>query len=1224
MNKFKKFLVMMLVLITVATLFTVIAFASDAEEPQKEKKHEILYYKDLSIMDNEYEYDGYGQKNETQVGASTGANLKGSNAFVYAAADNGDKYLVHTVDMTNNSLYKGYHYRGNKQYSAADYPYTAVDFDIALLGNDYSTMAFSFMSYAYGDVYDDYGNVASTLPGPVQATNCGFDISYIKAQLPKERLVWSHVTVIYAYNVIDGLEYFSCYAYLNGKKVYENLESTLQNTDYLIENHYFGEIRIRNGIAPKVNTANSSGYDNFQVNFFNDAYTLDEIAAFMYNDDYELPYGKTVARIGNKSYDDFAKAMLAAKNGDVIKLCGDVEGIVNVDKTVIIDTNKYDENENPTGEHYNISTTSSTLVSGTADGMIYFKQIQNASVEIFWDDCPGVAGGGECTCSSEYLNERGEHRMSGYAQSVMLNSTPVYAGEVPVFYTSDGTLMTFAGWSYTKGGDAEDIMPVTAEDIERGYVCFYPVYKQIAFEIVDINEDTRYFSEEEYSAAMDAVSGGGTIKLHKDVTVASGYAFTTAGAKITIDLNGHDFKRFSVRNRHYNAEWDSENSVWKKGKAQTVIGSDGKTTDVYSGGYSSAFSFGKNNIQITLKTSVPGANIYTLTICRDAWYNGEELVGADNYRLSTNWSEGYTGSVLFGFVGVSNTVVNIQGEGLSYYGGTLFHAEWVQTANSLKYYIDGGNYYAVTPSNYAMMSPLGGGVLDVKNATFVTNGATLIKVSNKVGNGTEPNVFTVDFNLTNCVIIGGKTENANALGNSGIKVKDCYYYVSDPNAQQMLTFGSGNYLADITYTNADPLKTVNYSAPLNEKEIEMSFWVVEETRFQFDENNNITFVFTPVKKTYKFTHNTLIPETDYTTVTFKNATGTVISAVKVLKNSTVVPPYIPAGDGFRAVTNSIWKDQYGNPANFNLGDDDSYEFIAHFPEETERKYVADLSVAKLGMSLYTSFKYNLYVPKVDGVDVTSIGGIAPEGMVIIDETEYYVYSVYADFSNAFDEILVDVEYTKAGEDYTATFAISAYVYAMECLDEDSTANELDKDAVASLVRYIEESQAFLAENNILSIPTLKKFDALYVKRTPADYVTQYPTEELCELNIGAVSGLIKSMCFSLVNGSKVGLVVELTDEAIEKGYRVNIVSSINSDVYTDLVSAIYDVSVVDSAGNAVRVDYNGDGVLDAYAQTQYSMATYITAMEEAGENVDIVKALYALGKAVSLAKSNMQ
>lgn len=1210
MNKFKKFLVMMLVLITVATLFTVIAFASDAEEPQKEKKYEILYYKDLSIMDNKYEYDDYGQKIETQVGATTGANLKGSNAFVYAAADNGDKYLVHTVDMTNNSLYKGYHYRGNKQYSAADYPYTAVDFDIALLGNDYSTMAFSFMSYAYGDVYDDYGNVASTLPGTVQATNCEFDISYIKAQLPKERLVWSHVTVIYAYNVIDGLEYFSCYAYLNGKKVYQNLESTLQNTDYLIENHYFGEIRIRNGIAPKVNTANSSGYDNFQVNFFNDAYTLDEIAAFMYNDDYELPYGKTVARIGNKSYDDFAKAMLAAKNGDVIKLCGDVEGIVNVDKTVIIDTNKYDENEKPTGEHYNISTTSSTLVSGTADGMIYFKQIQNASVEIFWDDCPGVAGGGECTCSSEYLNERGEHRMSGYTQSVMLNSTPVYAGEGPVFYTSDGTLMTFAGWSYTKGGDAEDIMPVTAEDVERGYVCFYPVYKQIAFEIVDINEDTRYFFEEEYSAAMDAVSGGGTIKLHKDVTVASGYGFTTADAKITIDLNGYDFKRFNVVDVHYDAVWDEATKAWKKGKAK----------EIKSGEAPSAFALikGADGVEITVKTSAPGANIYTYTLIRDVWLdNNGQVVGADNYRESEEGGTGgNSGSVLFFLEKVNNVVIDIQGEGLTYYGACLFSCGRAESIDTCTFKIDGGAYYRVAQNFLPLIYQRAGGVLDVRNATIVTNGNTLVDVVDAVSSA---KVKVVDFNFTNCVIIGGYTKNSNSLGNTGIKLTDCYYYVDDSKAQQILTFDSGNYINDIAYTNEDPLKTVKYTATQYTKEIELSFWVIEETGYTRDENNMPTFVFTPVKKSYKFTHNTLPPETE---VTFKNADGSIISIVNVPKNSTVNPPSVPVGDGFRAVTNSIWKDQYGNPANFNLGDDDSYEFIAHFPEETERKYVADLSVAKLGMSLYTSFKYNLYVPKVDGVDVTSIGGIAPEGMVIIDETEYYVYSVYADFSNAFDEILVDVEYTKAGEDYTATFAISAYVYAMQCAESDDS--DYDKEVAAALVRYIEESQAFLAENNILSIPVLEKLHTFYEKRTPADYVTQYPTEELCELNIGAVSGLIKSMCFSLVNGSKVGLVVELTDEAIEKGYRVNIVSSINSDVYTDLVSAIYDVSVVDSAGNAVRVDYNGDGVLDAYAQTQYSMATYITSMEEAGENVDIVKALYALGKAVSLAKSNMQ
>lgn len=1218
MNKFKKILVMMLVLVTVVTLFTVVAFASDAEEPKKEKKQALLVSSDPGVMTNE---DG-------EVGAAIGANIGTSKTFVYAMSDDGNKYIVHTVDASGSTIYKGHHYRGNKLYSAAEYPYVAVDFDIAIVANDYASMGFSLLGYAYGPTYDDYGEVAGELPGSTQATVCQFSLSTIKSYLPKDEFVWSHVSVIFAYNVIDGIEYFSSYIYVNGNLVYTNLKSKEMNVNYMVENHYFGELRIDSGDR-KVNTTNKSGYDNFQINFFNDAYTLDEIGRFIYNDEYQAPYGKTVARIGSKNYDSFDKAMAAAKNGDVIELADNIKGVAVVDKIVTIDTNIYGEGKKPTGEYYNISTTSSTLVSEKTDGKISFKQVQNASVEVFWDDCPGAAAGGECTCPKEYLNENGEHIMSQYVPSVMLNSTPSYTGEIPNFPAVNALVKTFVGWSYTQGGAVEDVRPVSAEDVERGYISLYPVYSIIQYdiEVTNANGNVQYFHEDEYLDAIAAVASGGTLKLYNDITVEDGYSFKIAGAKITIDLNGHDFRRFSIIDTHYNAVWDAENKTWKKGTVRTKLNDKGEAVKVTSGSAPSAFHLAASRIEITIKTSVPGANLYTYTLLRDMWLNeNDEVVGYDRYRESDTKTNGTSGSVLFGYGSAHYTVIDIQGEGLSYYGACLVNNEWGGNQNTSTFRINGGSYYRVAENYLPLIAARAGGVLDIRNATFVTNGVVFLQVNNKVGNGTEPNVFTVDYSITNCVIIGGNTSNANALGNSGIKVTDCYYYVGegDLNDEQMLTFGSGNYLTDIKYTNADALKTVKYSTPRNAQEVEKSFWVVEETGFVRDENNMPTFVFTPVKKTYKFTHNTLIPETDYTTVTFKNADGTVISAVNVLKNSTVVPPYIPAGDGFRAITNAQWKDAAGNPAVFELADADSYEFIAELPEEASRKYVADLSATMLGMSLYNNFKYNFYVPKADGVAVTSIGGAAPEKTVMIDGVEYYLYSVYADFSAALEDIPVTVEYTIEDKEYSAKFAISAYVYAMQCVDS-TREDDADKEAAAALVRYIEEAQRSVAKNNLLCIAVLEKFEAFYAKRLPADYVTDYPAAEQGELNIEAVKGLIESIYFSLSNGSRMALVVNLTEDAIEKGYTVEIVSNSDSTVYTDLVAAVYTVSVVDADGNVVMIDAaGGESGSQLEAKTEYSMATYIKAMEAAGENVDVAKAFYALGKAVLAARPAVQ
>ena len=60
----------------------------------------------------------------------------------------------------------------------------------------------------------------------------------------------------------------------------------------------------------------------------------------------------------------------------------------------------------------------------------------------------------------------------------------------------------------------------------------------------------------------------------------------------------------------------------------------------------------------------------------------------------------------------------------------------------------------------------------------------------------------------------------------------------------------------------------------------------------------------------------------------------------------------------------------------------------------------------------------------------------------------------------------------------------------------------------------------------------------------------------------------------------------------------------------------YTISVTDAEGNVVSRDLDGDETAETLAQTSYSMATYLKAMQETGADVELVKAFYAFGKAV--------
>jgi len=1199
MNKFKKLLMLILVLVVTVTVFTVVAFAAD-ETVQKQQA--LLKFYDF-------------QSGE-EGSLAWEANDAGAGTFEVAIAENGNRYIKHHVSKgSGNTSYLSGPYQANKQYSIVDYPYLAIDFDISKVAGDYAGANINPYYYGNGTVYDYFGNPVKTL-SQVTGGNASIKMSAFKKYLPTELNTWAHVTAIFKYHIVDDTEYIGGYVYVDGELAWFDHTLHTLNTEYRASNYYFGTFRINN--EGSTNTTNFSGYDNWQMNFYNSGYTQEEVVSAVYNADYELPYGVTIAKIGDVVYDRIPAAIEAAKPGEAITLLSDIPGVISVEKTVTFDTNIYNEDGTPSGDYYDITTTSTSLVSDLKDGFLTFKQVQNASVEIFWDDCPGMLANGVCECDPELLDENGEHIMAAYTPSAMLNSVPSYSGEIPSFPIVEGLSKNFIGWSYTPGGEVEDLRPVTEEDVNRGWIALYPVYEiiQYGFELISATGDSSYFLENEYDAVFASAGTGATIKLLTDITTRNAISFAKT---LTLDLNGYSFNNLVTTISKYDATYDSETGEYVKG-AQI-----GETKVTGDGGY--LFSITKSSFTFTITSSRPGAVMSNLRVSADQWVCDGEIVKSEVTALS--------GAGMFNLYPSSAKFI-ILGENITFYTGTLFYAEHGGCSAALSVNIDGGTFYTVPSYNTkdkrwqlgeGIFALRRGGNHTVKNATFYCNSQLIWK------NGwAKETTMTFD----NCDIYDTSVYNTSAVDNMYITNSRVHLSISNGNKAHV-NIGENNLLAfDYTAKDSFVLDTGIEATEVSQEYEYMKFAsegsIIAAKEIVFDP---VTLrpvgVSSDAVQTGTYITYTVNPMFGPTNVIFKDFDGNVISEFVATKNKPVEAPIVPLGDGWRAVTNPVWVDSEGNASDLMLGDADEYVFTAQLPEEGSIKYAAYATDVKMGMSYYSHFAYNLYVPKVDGVAITSIAGVAPERTVLIDNNVYYLYTVFVETAKTLDDLTIDVEYVIDDVTYTAKITVNAYIYAMASVNDETHTAE-DKEAAGALIRYIEEAYKFANAGSSLSDDVQAKFDAFYAEYTPADYV--YPEAELVEVDVPAIDGLVESIYFKVWSGARVGLAVTLTDEALGLGYKVSFgegVEVLNDGklFYTEtfplhalLASPLYNFAVVDSEGNIVMRDLDENGTAETEALTEYSMATYITAIKAAGENADLVEAFYAFGKAVLAVRNN--
>ena len=1170
MSKFKKILVLTLMLALTLTAFAVVSLA--AEEP---KAVNVGGHK----TDTTFETFALGTCTWDKSG-NLGTN---GGIFINEAYPGGNKFLemIGSSGSTATCRYTTFisdDYGRRTTYTLANYPIVAFDFDIMAPDGDWGLYSATNTGNSAGLYFRPY------IGSSMQGAGLFGDVTFGLLGLSTEKGLWQHVTVVFELSYSNyGETLISQRVYVNGEltKTFDKKNMSTAYPDMDASKLFIGPVYFR---TSRYRSTATQQLDNMQFTYFEPGYDAEKVPTYIYNDSYEMPYGTTVARIDRGYYDSIPKAIEAANSGDVIRLVSDIENVINVDKTVIIDTNKYDADGKPTGEYYSIKTSSTTLVSETEGGLISFKQVQNASMQIYWDDCPGVASGGECECDDIYLDENGNHIMSAFTPYAMLNSTPLYPGEVPKFPMIGSTEKKFVGWSLEQGGKPVDLTPITSEQISDGWLSLYPVYEQHMYPFEVIKSDGSSSFYDDFSKAFANAAAGSTIKLHDDARVP---AITVPNRNITLDLNGYSLLNLTTVVDEYSATYNGETGTYDKGDTivNTVTTTDGKGT---------IFNFAGEGCTFTLKSSRPGSVVANLTVQANQWKCGDDVVETEVTKV--------LGRKIFYPYSAKKCVVNIFGEGITFYGDEIFMS--THGGDQVTLNIDGGTYCYIpeeTKDANGMFTVKSGGTHYIKNATIYANGDYIFR------NATEKRDNNTKTFYENCDIYGAQVYSRYA--NDTVTFENCRLNVTAVSGVTVV-LGHNNLLssalAKYTYQDGVELQQLDEPRSYEIYSPKADYTKVVDTATLLPVSLEGTN-----RATVEFTHKTYNPLYAPTEVTFKDFDGNVIATVTAEQNRPVAAPSVIV-DGYRVLTNAVWTEETdGTVLGETLGAKAEFVYKASMPAEPE--YEANLTVLMMNMSYYNGFAYNVYLPKTDDAEFISVGGEAlSENLVFIDDSPYYLYTVSVAPTEALDDFSFEVKYKVDGAEYKAEFVINALVYAEGSMKSEEH-TETDKTASKALIKYIEALCKY-ALGGELSDDAVAKLDAFYAEYPAIDYITEYPEEEKCQVNSGAIDAYIDSIYFRISRGSRISLAVELSDEAIAAGYTLKINGAefdvvkdglyytASVPVYSALMTPVFEISIVDPDDFSV-------------AATQYSMVSYITAMETAGQDVEVVKALYTFGKA---------
>lgn len=1185
MKRFTKILGLLISMVAILTAFAVVAMATDGTE---------LVPKTIYTVDFESNEVG----DIIQDGVWQGAEKSG--VWYVGEAENGNKYVISTYKSGSPSLGDNHDVTigPSVAYDIVDYPMMAFDFDIMS-----TTGAYHYSATIRPDLY---GGKSGQRIFQMESTKFNAD----GVSVPAVANVWNHVTFVIRY-VGDGK--FNMYFYVNGESTFDyQLDYSEQDAwKALLDedgNIKYDNVRVAvfSIYSPWKDTTSGEEirYDNMRFTYFPEGYSAADAASFIYGEDYELPYGFTVAKNDTALFDNAQKAIDATEEGKTVVLQDNIADTLLINKNLFIDTNVY-EDGTATGSFYtfNFKSSNGYVASETAEGSGIFeiKKSENV-VTVIWDEKCAE----DCDCFAEY----GGHIMTNES-IVVLGDVPEYFGNIPTFeIAEDKSAKTFAGWSYENDGTVDVLVPVTADDVAGGTLKLYPVYETLQY-VIELStpegEPTYHLENEFYNVIVSAPSGS-IVKLYGDVRTDA--TTISLKKKITIDLNGHTLMRHTTDSYvNYKATKNADGSYAYNTKEKDILSSFSSVN---------LFNTTAANSLLSIISSNGKGTIYNSYLTTKTWYFEDEVVKTETAVnggrfINLSYSSSNAGTKL----NIDNVVI---------YAGSFWHQD---SASAGDYYITINNaeFYQIASSARLFEARSNQGYeITVTNTLFYGPASISLMLLGTSGGTTHTPEKHANVLFKNCDFIKSATSYSYGLStqrqyNTNVVFDNCRNYDVDADIATATNGTLSYYYYKKDSGNNTSHVPTGEGFERKEVSIKKNYTVPSSLSFALDEHGMPTFVFDYTTK--QVTFNRL--ETKAVTVNWVDGNGDIEKTESLYPGiDTLTPPIVNDykwADSEYVNIAYQWADAAENgkaiPTVLGLVDNivcwnDEYNFYAVTELDGVVNYVGGIKDAKFNLAYTTTFNYNVYLPIDENITYNSVDGIVEGSIVYINGKAYRAYSAPTTTTGAAETKHVTVSFTYDGKDYVQTFNLSAVNYAQQILSESTL--DVERASVANMLRYVKEAC------KVAGVAVSDKFDRLITLSGIAELGTKESYEDAMAI-YSRLEGYVESISF-MVDRAHTAYLIKLTDSAIaanaqvtakfvETGEEVNL---IDSEVLanTKITNKTKSHDLVKTIKITVTIPAAEEGASATVVSGTYSIKAYINATDNT-----LAKAAYEFGVAAA-------
>lgn len=586
----------------------------------------------------------------------------------------------------------------------------------------------------------------------------------------------------------------------------------------------------------------------------------------------------------------------------------------------------------------------------------------------------------------------------------------------PVYFV-DGKYYVFQSWTseyFDKPVGDSDIV-VEANYVEKTFAELGLVFTVITKDKLNPTYDTLFttleLGIEKYTDVKNSVDivnaleedATAEVVLYADFDMGDKWYKIKDGSTITFDLNGHYIKQL--------------------GKIGAYV-----RTPIFKIYDNSTFN---------LNSSKSGAELYQLQ-----WRSGAN-------------SDDISFGIIYAPVDTDGYTVNVQGENISFYAGSVITADEAETAGNDKKVtinINGGKYYTLALTTTAKKK---GGLfaLHAANVTCTVNNITAVTAEKSI-----TAIFTLTantkLNVSNSTLVDATDGNGTAIidsvpGNTTVEFTGCsfigYKFAGDSSFSGKLILNNGNKfdarmdIVSYYITNKEITVKEGYQFALGGNT------VITTEGIQYP---TVTYPEKTADKSALVTLGAMInidaegskyyleirPDSEIVTVTWKKPDGTDYRVEKWINKSNITLLDATVF-GVKETYNNWYDEVYSVWLNGKTRVKDGYELTEDITlTPAGGLVVEDISAIRYNMSLTSSFKANIYLPKILGAGMEFLGfyKVVPTdegGMIIVDK-----YGNLVSIDKATQET-EGLSITKLnGRDYTTY----SFAFDTDAIDENVT------------------------------------------------------------------------------------------------------------------------------------------------------------------------------------------